>query len=519
MNTIAKLCPSPTALILAAAALLVMPLAHASERYTVIEQQLVIFSAEQLEELVGPVALYPDDLLAILLPASTYPRQIEEAARFLEDLEYDPSLQPSEHWDESVVALLNYPEALQLLYEDPSRTDALGAAVLNQQPDVIAAIESFRDRAYRAGNLRSDSYQRVVYEDDSVRITPVEEQTIYVPYYEPRRVVVVQREPVYHYYPRPYPIYHYPYPARHSFRSDFFWGVTTAYTIGWRTGYLHVHDYRYASHPYFGRRYVDNYYYHHRFQRPHRVNSYGNHRPGYWRDRHYRGDRWQPRRRNGNRLNNEQNRARHGADRNVDVGAQRDSRRQQRRSTRSDDHLTRQRLLTRQRSDETAGRGRATRTDERALQTGVRNTSDGEYRSTTRRGNIDRATAQQRTAVEPRPVQQRRVVQQRTQQRRQVEQRNVQQRTQVEPRNVRQIPTSEPVRRPIKQTSTNRGRDQANRGDDRRARQRQAASPVQTESAQRKPAKPTRAKPRRDAVKHQRSEQRRAGEARNRARN
>ncbi|MDH3778283.1 MAG: DUF3300 domain-containing protein, partial [Gammaproteobacteria bacterium] len=68
-----------------------------------------LMSAVDLEELVGPVALYPDDLLAIILPAAAYPQQIIDATRFLEDLESNPELKPNPEWDDSVVALLNYP--------------------------------------------------------------------------------------------------------------------------------------------------------------------------------------------------------------------------------------------------------------------------------------------------------------------------------------------------------------------------------------------------------------------------
>src|SRR5688572_5452915 len=67
-------------------------------------------SAAELEQLVAPIALYPDDLLAIVLPASAYPLQIVQAARFLEQLEEDKSLKPDESWDPSVTALLNYPD-------------------------------------------------------------------------------------------------------------------------------------------------------------------------------------------------------------------------------------------------------------------------------------------------------------------------------------------------------------------------------------------------------------------------
>jgi len=255
-------------------------------------EELPTASAEELEALIGPIALYPDDLLAIVLPASTFPLQIVEASRFLEDLEDDASLKPDEDWDDSVVALLNYPEVIELLNEDLDRTWRLGEAVVAQQSDVISAIELFRDRAYAAGNLKSDDYQLVAHEGSSIQITPVEEDVIYVPYYEPEQVVVYQPRPVYYYYPRSYPVYYYPYPAYHSFHSSF-WGVTTAFAIGWHTHHLSVYHHSFYGHPYYGRSYWDRYWY----RRPD-IHSYNNvhvrNTVNISYNRYYDGDRWQP---------------------------------------------------------------------------------------------------------------------------------------------------------------------------------------------------------------------------------
>ena len=138
-------------------------------------------SSTELQELVGPIALYPDDLLAIVLPASAYPLQIIDAARFLEALKDDPTLQPNPEWDDSIVALLNYPEVIELLNGDIDWTWRLGEAVVAHQDDVVAAVEKFRDRAYAAGNLKSDSYQTVSRDEGTIEITPVAEDVIYVP--------------------------------------------------------------------------------------------------------------------------------------------------------------------------------------------------------------------------------------------------------------------------------------------------------------------------------------------------
>jgi hypothetical protein len=127
----------------------------------VLTDALPLLTAVELETLVGPVALYPDDLLAIVLPASTYPLEIVQAARFLEQLEIDSTLEPNEDWDDSIIALLNYPEVVQMMNDDIDWTWQLGEAVIAQQNDLVASVEVFRDRAYAAGNLKTDEYQTV----------------------------------------------------------------------------------------------------------------------------------------------------------------------------------------------------------------------------------------------------------------------------------------------------------------------------------------------------------------------
>ena len=257
-----------------------------------VDDGIPLLSAEDLATLVGPIALYPDDLLAIVLPASTYPLQLVQAERFLQDLKSDPDLEPDESWDDSVVALLNYPEAIELMTRDLDKTWRLGEAVVAQQADVIAAIESFRDQAYAAGNLQSDSKQTVAQNEGVIEITPVEDDVIYVPYYEPEEVVVYQPRPVYYYYPRAYPVYYYPYPYGYSFRYGFFWGVTTAFTVGWLSDSVHVYHHSYYGHPYHGHYYGYNYWY----RRP-SINVHNNYyyrHNNYVSNRHGHGDYWRP---------------------------------------------------------------------------------------------------------------------------------------------------------------------------------------------------------------------------------
>ena len=260
--------------------------------------ELAVLPASEIAELIGPIALYPDDLLAIVLPASTYPLQVVEAGRFLEELESDATVEPDQEWDDSIVALLNYPEVVEMLNDDLDWTWRLGEAVVNQQSDVIAAIEEFRDRAYAAGNLQSDDYQLVAEDEGAISITPVQEDVIYVPYYEPEEVVVYQPRPVYFYYPRAYPVYYYPYPSWYTFHNHFhhpwFWGVTTAFSIGWHSHHLSVYHHSYYGHPYYGRTYWDRYWY-----RQPDINIYNNtyvrNRTTVNINRYHEGDFWLPR--------------------------------------------------------------------------------------------------------------------------------------------------------------------------------------------------------------------------------
>jgi hypothetical protein len=226
--------------------------------------QAAVLGADELDKLVGRIALYPDDLVAVVLPASTYPLQVVQAARFIEDRKHNPNLEADKNWDDSIVALLNYPDVVKIMNDDLDWTWKLGDAVINQRADVLDAIQNFRDRAYAAGNLRTDAKQVVEKDDGEIAIKPADPKVIYVPYYEPEQVVVYQPYPVYHYYPYAYPVYYYPYPYGYpfysSFYSGFFWGVSTAFVIGWHSHYVHAYPCGYYAHPYYGHAYHSPYY-------------------------------------------------------------------------------------------------------------------------------------------------------------------------------------------------------------------------------------------------------------------
>jgi hypothetical protein len=194
----------------------------------------------ELEELVGPVALYPDDLLSIVLPASTVPLQIVEADRWIRQNKGNAKAVPKDSWDDAVKSLINYPDVVAMMNEDLDWTSALGEAVATDPEAVMDAVQSFRRRAEGAGNLKSDDKQTVVVEKEVVKIVQTDPQIIYVPQYQPQTVIVYQTVPVYPtYYPTPYPVYYYPYPPGHHFAAGFFWGAATAYAFDWHGGHIH----------------------------------------------------------------------------------------------------------------------------------------------------------------------------------------------------------------------------------------------------------------------------------------
>src|SRR5215471_17094326 len=123
-------------------------------------------SPAEMQQLVAPIALYPDALVAQILAASTYPTQIVEANRWLQR---HPNLQgqqlatavDQQSWDPSVKALTTFPTVLANLDQNLSWTTSLGDVYFNQQQDVLAAVQVLRQRAEAAGNLQSTSQQRV----------------------------------------------------------------------------------------------------------------------------------------------------------------------------------------------------------------------------------------------------------------------------------------------------------------------------------------------------------------------
>src|SRR5580658_1285094 len=141
-------------------------------------------SPAQLDNLLAPVALYPDPLLAQVLTAATFVDQVEIAAREVRqhtDIRYIDS-QP---WDVSVKSVAHYPRVLFMMAEKPDWTAAIGQAYINQPNDVTAGIQRLRSMARAQGNLVSNPQQEVIVNDGFIAIDPIQPGFLFVPTYDP----------------------------------------------------------------------------------------------------------------------------------------------------------------------------------------------------------------------------------------------------------------------------------------------------------------------------------------------
>ena len=155
-------------------------------------------SQQDLEQLVAPIALYPDALVAQILAGSTYPTQIVEADRWVQqnkNLKGDQlaAAVDKQSWDPSVKALTQFPSVLDNMSQNLSWTSSLGDAYFNFQKDVMNAVQSMRAKAQSAGNLKSTPQQTVSTQGQTIVIQPANPTVVYVPTYSP---AVVYGSPV-----------------------------------------------------------------------------------------------------------------------------------------------------------------------------------------------------------------------------------------------------------------------------------------------------------------------------------
>lgn len=190
---------------------------------------------EQLQELVAPIALYPDSLVAQILAASTFPDQVVEADRWLQsnpDLKGDALAQAANEqpWDPSVKALTAFPTVLGNMDKNLSWTSALGDAYYNQEQDVMNAIQVMRQKAEEAGNLKDTPQQTVQTQGSTIVIEPAQPDIVYVPAYDPWVVYGYPVTPWPYWYPYPGIWYAGPYL---SFGFGFGIGFFAGYGWGW----------------------------------------------------------------------------------------------------------------------------------------------------------------------------------------------------------------------------------------------------------------------------------------------
>jgi uncharacterized protein DUF3300 len=206
------------------------------------------FKPEELEQIVAPIALYPDPLVAQTLMAATYPLEVIQAARFakanpnLKDAALNEELKKQD-WDDSVKSLVSFPQILELMNEKLDWMQKLGDAFLDQRKDTMDAIQRLRAKAQAEGNLKSNEQQKVIVEQAApqaappgqpapampaeqqtvIKIEPANPQVIYVPAYNPTVV----------YGAWPYPAYppYYPYPPAYP------WGAAAiSFGVGMAVG-------------------------------------------------------------------------------------------------------------------------------------------------------------------------------------------------------------------------------------------------------------------------------------------
>lgn len=188
---------------------------------------------EELQQLLAPVALYPDDLLTNVLMASTYPLDVVQAARWRSEnskLKGDALTKAleSKDWDPSVKALTQFPDVLKSMSDKLDWTQKLGDAFLAQQDDVMDAIQFLRAKADEAGNLKSNDKQKVSKESGGgggtiYVIEPTQSETVYVPYYQPTVVYGAWSYP-------DYPPYTWPYVD--DYVDGWYWGTGIAIAGG-----------------------------------------------------------------------------------------------------------------------------------------------------------------------------------------------------------------------------------------------------------------------------------------------
>jgi hypothetical protein len=149
-----------------------------------------VFRQEELDQMLAPIALYPDSLLVQILMAATYPLEVTTAAQWVRvnpDLKDDRLAEAIEQkdWEPSVKSLVNFPSVLAMMNDRLDWTQKLGDAFLAQEEQIMATVQALREKAYAQGSLRPSDNQNVVVQDKEIVVEPANPDVIYVPVYDP----------------------------------------------------------------------------------------------------------------------------------------------------------------------------------------------------------------------------------------------------------------------------------------------------------------------------------------------
>jgi hypothetical protein len=203
------------------------------------------FSRQELEQMLAPIALYPDAMLSQILMASTYPLEVVQAARWSRE---HPSLAGDdaakavqrESWDPSVKSLVALPQVLGMLDQNIGWMERLGDAVIGQQAQVTQTVQSLRQRAQASGNLASNDHVQVEQQGGDIALQPADPQEVSVPYYDPSSVYGQWTSPQYP------PAYLAPPPADYYVQTapGFYWGPAVLISAGFFFGGIDWHHHR-----------------------------------------------------------------------------------------------------------------------------------------------------------------------------------------------------------------------------------------------------------------------------------
>ena len=200
------------------------------------QNNIPVFRQEELDQMLAPIALYPDSLLAQILMAATYPLEVVQADRWVRANKHlSPEARNDaldrQSWDPSVKALVPFPDVLAMMSEKLEWTQRVGDAFLAQEADVMATIQELRAKAYAAGNLRTTNEQLVKREDTIIVIEPANPQVVYVPVYSPTVVYGPWWYPAY----PPYVVYPYRYyaPGAVIATGVIVFGTAVAVAVAW----------------------------------------------------------------------------------------------------------------------------------------------------------------------------------------------------------------------------------------------------------------------------------------------